>query len=100
MLQVLYVAYQTFTEATGTQFLRAVIEGSPALSAIRFNSVDGYLGKINLDDFNPNFDNLRTIQVMHGHKMLVSSSLCVPRTAHLNLRTRHLPLATRHVSPR
>lgn len=73
VLQVLFVAYQSFTETTGPAFLRAVVEGSPALSAIRFNSVDGYLGKINLDDFNPNFDNLRTIQIMHGHKMLVST---------------------------
>jgi len=86
MLQVLFVADQSFTETTGPEFLRTLVERSPGLSAIRLNSVDGYLNRIDLNQFTPNLDNLRTIQIMHGHKMLVSThtTLTAPRPLTLN----------------
>ena len=96
MLQILFVAYQSFTETTGAEFLRVVVERSPALSAIRFNSVDGFFKKVNLDDFTPNFDNLRTIQIMHGHKSLVSRLVSLLAIGPSSASRRHSPRRRHH----
>jgi len=71
-LQVLFLKGLAFTREE-TKELFDAISSAPRLSAIRFNQVDITASKSTIDGV-PSLPKIRTLQIMHGSSLLVSTS--------------------------